>query len=126
MSEFNQQSDIASTLTQQSVDRHRRKRARRAGQFLKGPIPLNWWTKAAALPGKALAFASAVWYKAGLTKTTTNLAVGEELAKEFGVHRRARYRAQHELQKAGLISLDQKPGCLPRISLITTTNRHNQ
>jgi len=126
LSEFNQQNDIASTLTQQSLDRRRRTRARRAGQFLKGPIPLSWWTKAAALPGKALAFASAIWYKAGLNKTHSDIAVGDELAKRFGIRRGARYRALRHLQDAGLISVHQEPGCLARISLITTTNRHNQ
>jgi len=126
LSAINQQENIPSTLTQQSLDRRRRKQARRAGQFLKGPIPLNWWTAAAALPGKALALASAIWFKAGLNKTHSDIAVGEELAMRFGVHRGARYRALRQLQDAGLISVDREPGRLPRITLITTTNQHNQ
>jgi DNA-binding IclR family transcriptional regulator len=66
-----------------------------------------------------LALASAIWFKAGISSTKTNIVVGEQLAKQFGVHRGARYRALDELQAAGLISVDQKPGSAPRVSLIT-------
>ena len=120
MPKFNQE-EIESTLSPQFFARRHKKQARCAGKFIKGPIPLTWWTTAAALPGKALALASAIWFKAGISSTTTNIVVGEQLAKQFGVHRGARYRALDELQAAGLISVDQKPGSVPRVSLITKT-----
>lgn len=76
MPKFNQE-EIATTLPPQSLARRHKRQARCAGKFIKGPIPLTWWTNAAALPGKALALASAIWFKAGLINATTDIVVGE-------------------------------------------------
>lgn len=43
-----------------------RRGKRQKGMFIKGPIPLEWITKAACLPGKTINTALALWFLAGL------------------------------------------------------------
>ena len=38
--------------------------------FLKGPIPMAWLNAAAKLPGKTLNVGIAIWWLAGMSKTT--------------------------------------------------------
>ena len=49
----------------------RSKRRRIAGNFVKGPIPIEWLQKASALPGKAFQMGVVIWYLSGLRKDTT-------------------------------------------------------
>lgn len=90
----------------------------RPGQkFLKGPIPLTWLTRAAALPGKSLHVGLTIWFLAGLTQSRT-VKLSSIGAASFGVDRYAKYRALRWLEEAGLIVVDRKVGRSPRVTLI--------
>jgi hypothetical protein len=86
-------------------------------KFLKGPIPLKWLQKAGTLPGKAAQVGNALWYLAGLTKNKT-VPLSNGLLSEFGVDRNAKYRALKLLSEAKLISVAQKNGQSPRITIL--------
>lgn len=92
--------------------------SQRADRFLKGPVPMTWLAAAARLPGKTLAVAIALWRLSGAFKSSTVKLSNAEV-EVLGVDRNAKSRALRALQKAGLISLEQHPGCLPRVTILT-------
>ncbi|WP_173498363.1 hypothetical protein [Marinobacterium sp. xm-g-59] len=87
------------------------------GRFLKGPIPLNWLTAAAKLPGKTLEVSCAIWFLVAVNKSQC-VKLSNKLLKEFGVDRYAKNRALQRLEERGLITLVQKTGCSPEISVL--------
>jgi hypothetical protein len=87
------------------------------GGFIKGPLPLDWMQRAARLPGKTLQVALALWYLAGLQKSQTVKLASKPLVA-MGVSRDAKYDALRRLTTAGLVTLDQKPGKAPIVTLI--------
>jgi hypothetical protein len=92
---------------------------RQPERFLKGPVPMSWLAAAARLPGKALAVGLALWRLAGATKSQTILLSTTEVAL-LGVDRNAKSRALRMLEMAGLISVERRPGRLPRVTILTT------
>jgi hypothetical protein len=91
--------------------------SQRVDRFLKGPVPMSWLTAAARLPGKTLAVAIALWRLSGAVKSPTVKLSNAEL-EVLCVDRNAKSRALRALQKAGLISIEQRPGCLPRVTIL--------
>lgn len=65
---------------------------------------IDWLRRAAALRGKSLATAVAIWTTATRRRTTT-LDLGQHIAAEFSVSRDAYYDAVGRLAEAGLISI---------------------
>lgn len=86
--------------------------------FIKGPLPLDWMQHAARLPGKTLQVALALWYLAGLQKSQTVKLASKPL-EAMGVSRDAKYEALLRLAAAGLVTVDQKPGQAPIVTLKT-------
>ena len=80
--------------------------------FVKGPIPLPWITRAAGLPGKALAIGVALWYWSGV-KCTNKFGTSSTLWKKFGISRQASYKGLKALEEAGLIDVERSPGKNP-------------
>lgn len=91
-------------------------RHRPGDRFLKGPIPLDWLTKASMLPGKSLQVGLAVWFRAGTTKSR-EVALTRALAAEFGVDRYAKARALDHLEQAGLVSVQRISGRNPVVTI---------
>ena len=93
----------------------------RAGEtFLRGPIPLDWLHQACLLPGKAVAVALALWFKAGMSKGqfAVPIALTRTLLRQFGVKdRRTSARALEAMESAGLVSVDRHPGRSPRVTI---------
>ena len=85
--------------------------------FIKGPLPLPWFEVAAALPGKALHVALAIWFQVGLERRPT-IKLGRALTARFGVSRDAKYDALHRLTAAGLVEVEQQPGRAPLVTVI--------
>ncbi len=85
--------------------------------FIKGPLPLPWFETAAALPGKALHVALAVWFQVGLECRPT-VKLGQALMGRFGISRDAKYDALHRLTAAGLVEVEQQPGHAPLVTVI--------
>ncbi len=90
----------------------------KAGEkFLKGPIPLNWLSTAAKLPGKSLHVGIAIWFTASLEKSAT-VPLSNVAGLPFGLDRNAKYRALKWLEKAGLILVERKLGRSPKITIL--------
>jgi hypothetical protein len=93
-------------------------------QYLGGPIPLCWLSKAAALPGKALHLGVALWYAAGRSKgKNPAVKLTSALATQFGVGARTtRSRALEALKRAGLVSVEDRVGRTPLVTILPTTH----
>ena len=85
--------------------------------FIKGPMSLKWFQVAARQPGKVLAVGLALWYKAGLTCSTSFKTTGK-LWKTFGVSRPAVYFALAALESQGLIKVDRNRGQNPLVTIL--------
>lgn len=90
----------------------------RVAGFIKGPLPLDWMQRAARLPGKTLHVALALWYLAGLQKSHSVKLASKPL-EAMGVSRDAKYDALSRLVAAGLVTVHQKPGQAPLVTLKT-------
>ena len=86
-------------------------------RFLKGPVPWRWICKAAKLPGKTLEVGLALWRLSGAMKSDTVRLTNSEM-EALGVDRNAKSRALKQLQKVGLISVQQDRGKIPVVTLI--------
>ncbi|MEO1610584.1 MAG: hypothetical protein AAFR90_14910 [Pseudomonadota bacterium] len=90
----------------------------KAGErFLKGPIPLNWLSAAAQLPGKSLHLGIAIWFNASLAKSAT-VPLSNLAGLPFGLDRNAKYRALGWLENAGLIAVERQVGRSPIVTLL--------
>lgn len=87
--------------------------------FVWGPIPGEWIGPAAALPGKALAVALAVWFVAGKAKCRT-VKLSTESLRWFSVGRRAAYRGLRALERAGLVAVERHAGRCPVVTILET------
>lgn len=88
------------------------------GQFLKGPIRLDWLCSACKLGGKTLATALAVWYVAGLRRRYDQLSLTSTTCAKFGVDRSAKSRGLEALEGAGLISVERRPRKNPVVTIL--------
>lgn len=88
----------------------------RAG-FIKGPLPLDWMQAAARMPGRTLQVALVLWYLVGLKKSDT-VRLSSEHLDLVGVSRDAKYDALQRLSAAGLVTVDQRPGRSPVVTLV--------
>jgi DNA-binding MarR family transcriptional regulator len=90
--------------------------------FLRGPIPLEWLSVAASLPGKALNVAIALWWRHGMAEgkpfTLTRTAL-----KAMNVERDAASAGLARLEQAGLIRVERKPGRRPTILILNSSRR---
>lgn len=88
------------------------------GEFLKGPIPLDWLGRAAKLPGKAaLATALAIMFEAG-RRRSNQVKLTTAILNRFGVNRKAKYRALKQLEGAKLISVVRTPRKNPIVTVL--------
>lgn len=86
-------------------------------KFLKGPVPWSWIEAASKLPGKTLAVGLCLWRLAGAMKCRT-VKLSNTECEALGVDRHAKSRALKTLKIAGLVSIYQKPGCLPKVTIL--------
>jgi DNA-binding MarR family transcriptional regulator len=103
--------------SQETLERLVRRRRRVRGLFICGPIPLEWACRAARLPGKAITVALLIWYRDGFSPGKA-LTLGTRLQKDFGLSRKAVYRAVAHLTDAGLIRVERPPGAKPRLRVV--------
>jgi hypothetical protein len=89
-----------------------------AERFLRGPVPYDWLTAAAQLPGQSLAVGIALWHLAGLRGSQNHLALSTERLEPFGVSRHAKDRALRALLASGLVEIERKRGRSPRVSIV--------
>lgn len=89
----------------------------RGERFLKGPVPLEWLSAAAYLPGKSMHVAIALWFLAGLTESR-QVTLSNVIALRFGSDRSSKYRALAWLERARLIEVERKLGRAPVVTLL--------
>jgi hypothetical protein len=104
--------------TAQSI-RRQVPRASKGEHFLRGPIPLNWLSAAARLPGKALHAGLAIWLEAGMRNSAV-VPLSNVTGQRFGIDRNAKYRALQWLEGAGLITVERKLGRAPIVTINAT------
>ena len=93
-------------------------RHRPGSWFLKGPIPGDWLSKAARLPGHALHVGLALWYLAGLRKTETVKPTWQTWER-FGVSPDSALRGLRALEQSRLVSVVRNRGCAPTVTIRT-------
>jgi hypothetical protein len=92
------------------------------GEFLKGPIHLEWLGTAAKLPGKALATALAIMFEVG-RRRSTEITLTTAILQRFGVGRKAKHRALTHLQSAGLIAVHREPRRNPVVTIVDSNEK---
>lgn len=90
-------------------------------QFIKGPLPLLWFQKASALPGKALHVALSLWWVKGLCRAAT-FPFKRKAAATLGISRDATYDALTKLEAAGLIRVDRHRGRSPVVTILEVSS----
>ena len=93
-------------------------RFRRGQRFLRGPIPWDWLSGAARLPGKALQVGLAIWHLAGL-KNAMTVELSRAPLESLSVTRQAAYRALKVLEDAGLIKAARRSGRKTRVTILS-------
>ena len=93
--------------------------------FIKGPIPGEWLSIAAELPGKSLHVGLAIWFQKGLTKCNS-IKVTNKTRKKFSLLRDAYLRGLEELEKAGLVGVERKQGACAKITIHTNPRMPSQ
>ena len=109
--------DLPSQLSEASKRRQSVAVQRRNREFLCGPVPMWWLTKAGMLPGKSLAVGVALWFSKGVKRSWT-VPARRSLLQRFGVGRGAANRCLRELEDAGLIKVEWPPGRCPIVTII--------
>ena len=79
-------------------------------RFLQGPIPMPWLSVAAALPGKSLHLALAIWMVARLEDSQTGLRLNARVLGELSLGRWSLLRALRHLEGAELIGVSRGAG----------------
>jgi hypothetical protein len=85
--------------------------------FLKGPIPMAWLNMAAKLPGKTLNVGIAIWWLAGMSKTSA-FKITSKALDQLGVSRDAASDGLKRLEEHGLILVKRAPGQRPTVEIV--------
>jgi len=86
--------------------------------FLRGPIPMRWLNESMAISGTATKIGLYLWHISGMNNQNLIIKLNKKLINEFNVSRQTRYRAFQALENAGLLTIEQKNGRYPEITLI--------
>ena len=92
--------------------------ARQQGFFIKGPLPMEWMSKAALLPGKAIQVALALWWLAGM-KPQQKIKVTRQALNFFNVSNDAYRDALLRLELSGLVKVSRLPGQRAQVEIVT-------
>lgn len=85
--------------------------------FLRGPVPMDWLSQAAELPGKTLNVALAIWWINGMTQSESFKLTRKSLSL-LCIKRDAASTSLKRLEGAGLIKVQRKVGQRPVISIL--------
>lgn len=86
-------------------------------KFIKGPIPLDWISRANALPGKAGAVGLALWFLSGVQGSRTVKLTGE-VERIAGCGRKAVYSALRALEFYGLVKSVNQRGARAVVTIL--------
>jgi len=85
--------------------------------FLRGPVPMDWLSQAAELPGKTLNVALAIWWLNGMSQSESFKLTRKSLSL-LCIKRDATSISLKRLEGAGLIKVKRNVGQRPTISII--------
>ena len=85
-------------------------------RFIRGPLPQEWFSRACRLPGRCAHMALALWYRHGMEGSPVGGTT--RLREDFGLSRHSAYRALELMEKTGLIKVERRIGCAPRVVLL--------
>jgi hypothetical protein len=88
--------------------------ARKKDLFIRGPIPLDWLSRAAELPGKALHVALAVLWLQGMAKGKP-FKLSRQALERLNVERDAASSGLVRLEQAGLVQVERNAGQRPTV-----------
>jgi hypothetical protein len=95
----------------------RRPPRHKAGEwFLKGPIPGQWLVRASDQSPTGLRVGLVLWYLAGVTRSCIVKPTWDAW-RRFGLSPDAGRRGLGDLEEAGLVDVDRKPGCCPLVTI---------
>lgn len=120
--------DADLSCLKRSCIRARLPRPAKGEQYLGGPVPLAWLSRAAELSGKALHLGIALWF-AAIRSRGKNPAVvlSEALAERFGLRSRTtRARALAVLSGAGLVTVENRTGRAPLVTILAVQIQDNE
>lgn len=86
--------------------------------FLRGPIPLEWLSKAATLPGKTIHLSLALWWLHGMAKGVS-FKLTQKSLRSLNVDRGATSAGLRRLEQAGLVQVERKLGQRPTIKILS-------
>lgn len=96
-----------------------RKNPKQTNPFVRGPIPLAWIARAANIPRcNALTVGIVLWWLAGMRSEKVSLVLCVNRCEPFGLGRKAVERGLRDLENAGLVRVDRKPGKCARVDLL--------
>ena len=70
------------------------------------------------LVGSGFKVAIALWFLSGLNRQARTVKLSGKVLREMGVGRHAGYRGLDSLEKAGLVSVERRPGQSPLVTLL--------
>jgi hypothetical protein len=86
---------------------------------LRGPVPIDWLSAAARLPGRSLHVAIALWCLRE-PRGTDCIPLSNVSGLQFGVDRNAKYRGLAWLEGAGLVAVRRRLGRPPMVTLVVS------
>lgn len=85
--------------------------------FLRGPIPMEWLSKAANLTGKTFHLAIVLWWLKGMAKTQPFKLTRKALGL-IHISRDAASDGLNRLEEHGLVAVERKAGQRPAITIL--------
>ena len=91
---------------------------KREGEFfIKGPLPMDWISKAALLPGKAVQVGLVLWWFAGM-RPQQKIKVTRQALKLLNVSNDAYRDALSRLEEVGLVKVFRTPGQRATVEIV--------
>jgi hypothetical protein len=84
-------------------------------RFIK-TISYDWISTACQLSGTATRVGLILWFLSGLNNNRT-VKLTNRYLDDFGLHRTSKYEGLRQLQKAGLVSVTQRNGSSPSVTI---------
>lgn len=94
-----------------------RERARRAGRFIAGPIPVDWMARALRLKASAGKVGVVLFFQRGLCGRD-EFRIEPARFRELDIDKSTRRRGLLALEEVGLIAVQREPGRSPVVTIL--------
>jgi len=94
-------------------------------RHLRGPVPIDWLSAAARLPGRSLHVGIALWIAGGVSRSRV-VPLSNLSTLRFGLDRNAKYRGLAWLEQAGLVAVKRKLGRAPLVTILDLEAPHER